>query len=132
MSEQIKTDEIKENLKSQDTWLRLLFIVIFGAVLWVTSIVLAFVVVLQFLNVLFTRSTQPNLLAFGGNLAEYVRQIVAYLTFNTEEKPFPFGEWPTGSVPPARKTTTRRKSTAKKKAAGSHTGDTNNTGEPAS
>jgi hypothetical protein len=116
MNDQFKTDEIKENLKSQDTWLRLLFIVIYGAVLWVTSIVLAFVVVLQFLSVLFTRGTQSNLLAFGGSLAEYVRQIVAYLTFNTEDKPFPFGDWPAGSDS-APKTAKKKKSTAKKKPA---------------
>ena len=116
MNEQIKTDEIKENLKSQDTWLRLLFMVIYGAVLWVTSIVLAFVVVLQFLNVLFTRTMQPNLLGFGASLAEYMKQIVAYLTFNTEDKPFPFGDWPSAAVAPVKKkSTARRKSSAKKK-----------------
>lgn len=118
MNDEIKTDEIKENLKAQDTWLRLLFIVIYGAVLWVTSIVLAFVVVLQFLSVLFTRSTQANLLNFGGSLAEYVRQIVSYLTFNTEEKPFPFGEWPAGTTENAgRKTARKKKASAKKKPA---------------
>lgn len=94
MNDEIKTDEIKENIRSQDTWLRLLFIVIYSAVLWVASIVLAFVVILQFLSVLLTRSTQSNLLTFGSSLAEFVRQIVAYMTFNTEYKPFPFGDWP--------------------------------------
>ncbi|HLU61675.1 MAG TPA: DUF4389 domain-containing protein [Gammaproteobacteria bacterium] len=98
MSDDFDTDRIKHNLKQQDTWLRLLFIVIYGAVLWVTSIVLGFVVVLQFLNVLFTGQTQPNLLKFGGSLAEFVRQIVAYLTFNSEYKPFPFGDWPTAAA----------------------------------
>jgi hypothetical protein len=63
-----------------------------------------------------TRSTQANLLAFGSSLAEYVRQIVAYLTFNTEEKPFPFGEWPSEANRAAPKTA-KKKGTAKKKPA---------------
>lgn len=98
MSDDFDTDRIKHNLKQQDTWLRLVFIVIYGAVLWVTAIVLAFVVLLQFLSALFTGKTQPNLLRFGGSLAEFVRQIVAYLTFNAEYKPFPFGDWPTAAT----------------------------------
>ncbi|MBW3567697.1 MAG: DUF4389 domain-containing protein [Proteobacteria bacterium] len=113
MSDDFQTDAIKENIKQQDTWLRLLFIIIYGAILWLASIVLAFVVVFQFLSVLFTRETQKNLLDFGASLAEYVRQIVAYLTFNSEDKPFPFGDWP-NTVATA-KPATKKKATAKKK-----------------
>ena len=115
MSDDFQTDVIKENIKAQDTWLRLLFIIIYGAILWLASIVLAFVVVFQFLSVLFTRETQKNLLDFGASLAEYVRQIVAYLTFNSEDKPFPFGDWP--STTATAKPATKKKATAKKKPA---------------
>lgn len=118
MTDEINTGEIRENLKQQDSWLRLLFIVIYAAALWVTSIVLFFVVVIQFLSVLFTREAQENLLRFGGRLAEYVRQIVAYMTFNSEHKPFPFGDWPgDAEAGNTKKTTAKKKSTAKKKAA---------------
>lgn len=88
------TEEIKENIKAQSTWVRLIFILIYAVVLWATSFVLTLVVVFQFLTVLFTRKTQPNLLDFGDSLAEFVRQIISYMTFNQDEKPFPFGEWP--------------------------------------
>lgn len=115
MNDEIKTDEIKENIRSQDTWLRLLFIVIYSAVLWVASIVLAFVVILQFLSVLLTRSTQSNLLTFGSSLAEFVRQIVAYMTFNTEYKPFPFGDWPTPEGNPVGEAKPKKKKAAPKK-----------------
>lgn len=115
MNDEIRTEEIRENIKSQDTWLRLLFIIIYGMILWLASVVLAFVVVFQFLSVLFTRETQKNLLEFGASLAEFVRQIVAYLTFNTEYKPFPFGDWPAGAAAPA--AAPKKKSTAKKKPA---------------
>ncbi|HEX7031249.1 MAG TPA: DUF4389 domain-containing protein [Gammaproteobacteria bacterium] len=117
MTDEIRTDELKENIKAQDTWLRLLFIIIYGAILWLSAIVLAFVVVFQFLSVLFTRETQKNLLEFGGALAEYVRQIVAYLTFNSEYKPFPFGDWPekAGEAAAAKTTAKKKKTAARKK-----------------
>ncbi|MDX1455644.1 MAG: DUF4389 domain-containing protein [Gammaproteobacteria bacterium] len=112
MNDQIDTDELKENLKSQDTWLRLVFIVLYGAILWATSVVLGLVVVFQFLMMLFTRHTQESLVSFGASLAEFVRQIVAYLTFNTEEKPFPFGDWPAGNKPAAKKKAAAKKKTS--------------------
>lgn len=96
MNDQIDKDELKENLKSQDTWLRLLFIIIYGVVLWALSIVLVIVVVFQFLSVLLMGETQKNLLKFGAGISVYVKQVVAYLTFNSEYKPFPFGDWPSG------------------------------------
>ncbi|MEX2489153.1 MAG: DUF4389 domain-containing protein [Pseudomonadales bacterium] len=92
--EEFDTEEIKENIKAQSTWIRLIFILIYAVVLWATSFVLALVVIFQFLTVLFTRQAQPNLLDFGDSLAEFVRQIICYMTFNQTEKPFPFGEWP--------------------------------------
>ena len=111
MTEEFDTDAIKENVKQQDSWLRLIFIIIYAVVLWATSIVLGLVVIFQFLTVLFTRQPQKNLLEFGGSLAEFVRQIVAYLTFNSEHKPFPFGDWPKGGAAPkpaAKKKTTKK------------------------
>lgn len=118
MNDEIRADQLKENIKSQDTWLRLLFIILYGAILWLASIVLAFVVVFQFLSLLFTRETQKSLLEFGGSLAEYVRQIVSYLTFNTEYKPFPFGDWPErAGEAAAAAAQVKKKSTAKKKPA---------------
>jgi hypothetical protein len=55
----------------------------------------SFVVALGFLWVLFKGEVNPQLKATGQGLAKYVCQIIRYLTFNTETKPFPFGEnWP--------------------------------------
>lgn len=113
MTDEFDPEEIKENVKQQDSWLRLIFIVIYAVVLWATSIVLGLVVVFQFLSVLFTRTPQKTLLEFGGSLAEFVRQIVAYLTFNSEDKPFPFGDWPKGGTA-AKKSAPKKKASAKK------------------
>ena len=31
---------------------------------------------------------------FGASLARYVYQCLLFVTYNTDSKPFPFGEWP--------------------------------------
>ena len=50
---------------------------------------------LQFLHVLFTGQSNPRLKDFGLSLARYAYQVLEYLTFNTEVRPFPFDtEWP--------------------------------------
>ena len=41
---------------------------------------------------------KPNdrLVSFGRSLGRYLQQIVEFLTFATEEMPFPFNDWPAG------------------------------------
>jgi hypothetical protein len=48
------------------------------------------VVVLGFLWVLFTGDTNPQLKRTGQSLATYLSQVLRYLTFNSEERPFTF------------------------------------------
>jgi len=78
------------------TWLRLLFMILFLALWSISRILVLAVVVVQFFWVLLTGDTNQRLLALGGSLATYSYQIIAYLTYNTEEQPFPFSDWPDG------------------------------------
>ena len=92
---------LEENLKRPSTWLRLLFMILFLALWGISRFVVLAVVVLQFFWVLIGGKTNARLAVFGQSLATYTYQIVRYLTFNTEERPFPFSDWPIG--PPASK-----------------------------
>jgi len=90
---------IEENLKSRGTWTRLLFMIICSFLLSLASFVGSFVVVLGFLWVLFTGEVNRQIREVGQSLASYIYGIVRYLTFNTEERPFPLGgDWPSGTV----------------------------------
>ena len=90
--------QLEQNLKRRSTWVRLLFMVVFVAIYMITRIVFGAVVVFQFLWVLFTAETNKQLTGLGQSLATYTYQLMRYLSFNSEEKPFPFNaEWPTGS-----------------------------------
>jgi hypothetical protein len=88
---------VKNNLKRRSTWLRLFFMLVVIMLYWVARLVVGIVVLLQFFWVLFTGETNESLERLGQSLATYTYQIIQYLTFNTEERPFPFDlDWPAG------------------------------------
>ncbi len=86
--------DIKENVTRRSIWLRLVFMIVMGVAYGVAEIVASVVIVFQFLTSLFTGKPNDRLNRFGRNLARYFQQITVYMTFATEEKPFPFASWP--------------------------------------
>jgi hypothetical protein len=82
---------IEENIKSRSTWMRLLFMAVFYVLATLASAVGSVVVVLGFFWVLFTGEKNRQLQQAGQVVAGYIYEIIRYLTFNTDEKPFPFG-----------------------------------------
>jgi len=111
-------EDIKENIMVTDTWIRGIFMLLFGLCYSVAEVLLLAISVFQFLSALITGSTQPRLLSFGKSLSDYVYQIYLFLTFNSEERPFPFSPWP-GEEPPAAAPPTKavkKKAATKKKA----------------
>jgi hypothetical protein len=89
-------NEIRQNLRNRTTWWRALYMLLFTIIYGIAEIVVAAVVLFQLLSVLFTGSTNERLLNLGQNLSTYVYQILLFLTFNSDERPYPFGDWPDG------------------------------------
>ena len=88
---------LEENLKRRSTWIRLVFMALLLGIYMVTRIVFFAVVAFQFLWVLFTAETNKKLTELGQSLATYTYQIMRFLAFNSEDKPFQFdAEWPSG------------------------------------
>ena len=90
------SNEIKENLKQQSTWLRALYMLMFTLFYGIAEVVLFAVVIFQFLLVLFTGKGNPRLQKLGQTIATYIYQIIQYLTFNSDYQAYPFGAWPKG------------------------------------
>ncbi len=88
-------DEVRENLTNTQNWLRVLFMIFFAVVAWLLTIILPVIVVVQVLFSLISGRDNDNLRQLGGNLSVYFFQILHYLTYNTEERPFPFADFPT-------------------------------------
>ena len=72
--------------------------ILFIALWFVSRFVVFAVMGLQVLFLLFSGKRDERLAAFGGSLATYSCEVVAYLTFASETQPFPFSDWPDGTV----------------------------------
>lgn len=78
----------------RNIWMRGLFMLLMALAFHVCVTVLGVVTVIQFLITLLNDTPNVRLVSFGRSMGNYVRQIVNFLTFATEETPFPFSEWP--------------------------------------
>ncbi|MCF6208256.1 MAG: DUF4389 domain-containing protein [Ghiorsea sp.] len=124
---------VEECIKNKSVWIRLLYMILFTILYSIAEVVIFAVAVYQFLSVLFTGNKDEKILNLGKSLSAYVYQVLQFLTFNTETKPYPMGDWPEANIlateapkpkraprkatakkPTARKTT--RKPAAKKEA----------------
>lgn len=85
---------MKENAKNVDTWVRGLFIVIFGFIFYFLYIIIGLLVIFQFVTKVLTGGLNQNLLEFSSGMTRYVQQILLYITFHSENRPFPFSPWP--------------------------------------
>ena len=104
---------VKENVKNPDVWLRGLFILIFGVILYFAIILVWLVVVFQFVTKLLTGDLNRQVADFNGGLLRYISLILGYITFQADEKPFPFSSWPeqaTTETAPAPRSRVRRRS----------------------
>ncbi len=81
---------------TRSTWVRGLLMLIMALAYHVATTVLFFVAIIQFVIALAADSPNARLTAFGRSLGSYLRQIVNFLTFVTEDLPFPFSDWPSG------------------------------------
>ncbi|WP_396589210.1 DUF4389 domain-containing protein [Bermanella sp. R86510] len=107
----------KNNLKSESFWLRSLFMVLFFIVFRIADILVLLVAISQWFYVLLTGDSNASLSRFSGGLAAYVAQIVNYLSYNAEQKPFPFSDWPEPGDESTGKSSSANKSSAKKSTA---------------
>ncbi|NOY16737.1 MAG: DUF4389 domain-containing protein [Gammaproteobacteria bacterium] len=86
-------DYIKKSLKDNSTWMRILYMAIFVFIFNIVELLIATLVIFQILLLLFTGEKNMRLVSFGGILGQYTYRMLQYLTFNSEDKPFPFADW---------------------------------------
>lgn len=92
--------EVWQNVKSGDSWGRGLVMILFVVIVEMLRIVVYALALVQWLNSLLTRKRLEPVVRFGVSLGAYADQIVRYLSYATNDKPFPFGEWPKVAAPP--------------------------------
>ncbi|CAH1091688.1 DUF4389 domain-containing protein [Candidatus Nitrotoga sp. 1052] len=87
----IITTESKRNI-----WVRGLYMLLMVLAYQLSGTLMFIVAIFQFLVTLINDTPNTRLLSFGRNLGRYFQQIVYFLTFASEEVPFPFNDWPSG------------------------------------
>lgn len=88
---------VKENIKNVDTWLRGLFILVFGIIFYALYMIIWLLVVFQFVVKVVTGNINQNLMGFSDGLTRYAYQVLQYMTFQSEVRPWPFAPWPEGA-----------------------------------
>ena len=95
----MNNDQLKSNLSSSKHWLRLVFMLLFAALLQLASLVMWILVAVQFVFSLITGEDNLHLRRFGHSLSTYIYDVLKFLCYSSEEKPFPFADWPEGISP---------------------------------
>ena len=85
--------------KNTQTWMRGLFMLLFVFFYHLAVTLLGAVAIIQFAWVLATGRHNPQLTEFGAGLSRFFYQLVRFLTFNSDTKPFPFSDWPRDPLP---------------------------------
>jgi hypothetical protein len=88
-------DDIVENLKQSSLWVRIFLMIGFAFVLHLIIVpAIILLAIAQGLFAAFTGEPNHNLRGLGSLIQQYVTQIIAFVTYNSELRPFPFSDFP--------------------------------------
>lgn len=93
-------EEIKQRIQKRENWQRGLFMFFFMFIYGFSNSLVIGILFFQFATLILTGKTNEFLLGFSQSLSIYIHQIINFLTFNSEERPFPFSTWPNSSDTP--------------------------------
>lgn len=84
----------KPGYTQQSFWIRLIFMLLYWVVLNISLSVFGFLVLVMTIIRFGSQHKPDGIVAFQFNLTKFISQILSFLTFKTEEKPYPFTPWP--------------------------------------
>jgi hypothetical protein len=87
-------EEIETNEREKPGLARALYILLYLIIGRFVSMVLFVIAITQYIYSWLTGEPNDKILYFTEGLAEYTKQLVSYVGFNTDEKPWPLGDWP--------------------------------------
>jgi hypothetical protein len=90
---------LRDNLLDGQVWLRFLLMIGFWLVRIIVVWVIGVIALGQFLILLVTGERNDRLQSAGAMCGSYHLQITDYLTFVSDERPFPFTDFPDDSRP---------------------------------
>ena len=83
-----RTEELKRNILSPAAWFRIVFMIVYGVLCWLLTFVIAVIAVIQAIISLVTGRDNGDLRHIGDKIAEYFYQMIRFLVYASEDKPF--------------------------------------------
>jgi len=80
--------------KNPEIFSRIFYTLLFAVIAWMSIWVFCFVVLIQFGFLLITGKVNTNLKGFNKEVGLFLFDLIKYLSFQTNDKPFPFKDWP--------------------------------------
>jgi hypothetical protein len=87
-------NDIVQNLKSPIFWKRFLYMMLFIIAYILAEVTVWAVIAFLIFYTLFTGNSNERAVTFSRQTSAYIYHLLLYLTYNTEERPFPFTDWP--------------------------------------
>jgi hypothetical protein len=72
---------------------RVLYMIVFAMVFWILCWIVGLTAVVQLVLRLLGGKANADLTRFGASVARYAREVIEYLTFASDDAPFPFRDW---------------------------------------
>jgi hypothetical protein len=88
------TDSLGTSPAKRSIWLRALLMILMAIAFHLASMLLGVLAVVQFIFALVSDEPNARLCTFGRSLGQYLRQMAEFVSFATEDAPFPFSDWP--------------------------------------
>lgn len=87
------TEDTEKPASRRPVWVRGFYMLLMSLLWYVAELVLFAVMIVQFI---FALAGGPNdrLTAFGASLGRYLRDVALFLTYASDDLPYPFTDWP--------------------------------------
>lgn len=96
----IDQDQIFTHLSNQRSWMRLVYMLVYGIILHIAGAILWIVCSVQFIFTVITGQDNGNLRNMAATLIKFVNDALRYVSYNSDEKPFPFANQEHGQEHP--------------------------------
>ena len=90
----IDTVALSENIKEPSIWVNFFLKVIYLIFLNFIIPFLGFITLLQLLFSLGSKKPNNNLISFSKKISIYIYQIINFITYSSDERPWPFNTFP--------------------------------------
>ena len=90
----IDTVALTENIKKPSIWVNFFLKVIYLIFLNFIIPFLGFITLLQLLFSLGSKKPNDNLISFSKKISIYIYQIINFITYSSDERPWPFNAFP--------------------------------------